>query len=383
MKVLIERNGRKMWLSMPCSDTEMYEKLNSIGIHDPTDTEFHIEDISSGITEFSVLNDSYINLDHINLLARYIDGMVGSEVEQFRAALCYTRGTSIQSIIDISQNLGNYTLIGNDTSLEQAGLQHYLDIHTCISMEEKSKLDLAAVARGLIASSKGYKTPYGMVFDNNLEIDRVFNGTNIPLYYDREFALCYEVHSDNGTEFLLMPCDEICFAKAAHRLGVSDISECEMTLSCCNIEDIRFTEFLKAHADASAFDLNMLAFAVSGFHSYDVDKLLAVYEYAQAAESNIGDKINAMCRIAENLDSFEYAPEAESDESLGRYLIRESGRYNYDPELDDYYDYGGFGADKLDNQDGRFMSTGYVGIKDDIQLYEIFEQDSHQMGGIE
>ena len=55
----------------------------------------------------------------------------------------------------------------------------------------------------------------------------------------------------------------------------------------------------------------------------------------------------------------------------------------YDPELEDYYDYEALGADKFDAQDGRFIESGYVGISDDIQLYEILDGGNHQMGGIE
>ena len=64
-------------------------------------------------------------------------------------------------------------------------------------------------------------------------------------------------------------------------------------------------------------------------------------------------------------------------------MIQSSEHYAYDPELEDYYDYEALGADKFDAQDGRFIKSGYVGISDDIQLYEILDGDNHQMGGIE
>ena len=70
-------------------------------------------------------------------------------------------------------------------------------------------------------------------------------------------------------------------------------------------------------------------------------------------------------------------------EELGEYLIRDSGRYDYDPELEDYYMFDQFGEDTMSEQDGMFLEMGYVGIRDDIQMWEILEQDGQQMGGIQ
>lgn len=383
MIVRFERNGQEARLSMPCSDADMYEKMQSVGVSDPTDTVFHIVTVASTASELSRLNDSEADLDHLNLLARLMDGMCGSEFEQFRGALCYTQSQSVQGIVNLTQNLGNYTLIKNDETLEQAGLQHYLDLHSCITESDKSKYDFASMARELIASGNGYETPYGMVYDNGLEIDRFFNGETIPMYYDRDFVCVYEAKANERTEYLVLPCDEISIKKSAHRLGVSDINDSSLSVDSADCGNPQFREFMESHADASVSDLNMLAYAVSAIERQDFDKLMAVYEYMQAVESNPGDEVVAMTRLAENIDSFEYAPEVIDAEELGKYLIQRSGHYSYDEELDDYYDYEALGTDTLDNQDGRFIESGYVGISDDIQLYEILDGDSQQMGGLQ
>lgn len=383
MIVRFERNGQQARLTMPCSDADMYEKMQSVGVFDPTDTVFHIVTVASTASELSRLNESEADLDHLNLLARLMDGICGSEFEQFRAALCYTQTQSVQGIVNLTQNLGNYTLIKNDETLEQAGLQHYLDLHGCVAESDKSKYDLAVMARELIASGNGYETPYGMVFDNGLEIDRFFNGETIPMYYDRDFIFVYEAKANEKTEYLILPCDEISIKKSAHRLGVSDINQCILSLDDVDLPSFDFRKFLESHEDASVSDLNMLAYAVAAIDRQDIDKLMAVYAYMQAVESNPGDEVVALTRLAENIDSFEYAPEVTDAEELGKYLIQRSGDYSYDEELDDYYNYEALGADKLDAQDGRFIDSGYVGISDDVQLYEILDGDSHQMGGMQ
>ncbi|HPE95689.1 MAG TPA: hypothetical protein PLT66_06465 [Bacillota bacterium] len=383
MIVKFERNGLEAKLKLPCSDAEMFEKMQSVGVSDPTDTVFHIETIASEVSELSRLNDSEADLDHLNLLARLMDGMWGKEFDQFRAALCYTQTVSVQGIVNLTQNLGNYTLIKTDESLEKAGLDYYLDLHGSIAKADEDKNKLAALARELIASGNGYETPYGTVYDNGMEIDRFFNGETIPMYYDRDFICVYEAQANGKTEYLVLPCDEISITKAAHRLGLSDIDGCALSIDDVDLSSYGFREFLESHTDAPVSELNMLTSAVSALDNPDIDKLMAVFEYTQAVESNPGDDVVVLTRLAENIDSFEYAPGATETEELGRYLIQASGHYAYDSELDAYYDYEALGTDKLEAQDGRFIKGGYVGISDDIQLYEILDGDSPQMGGIQ
>lgn len=383
MLVRFERDGRETILNFPRSDAEIFEAMKSIKVFDPTDTVFHVLKVDSDVTELSSLNDIDIDLDHLNLLARLMEGMSASEYDQFRAALCYTQPQSVQGIVNLTQNLGNYTLIKNNESLEQAGLRHYLDLHGCISEAEKSKYDFAAMARKLIATGNGCETPYGVVYDNGLEINYFFNGETIPMYYDRDFLCVYEAQANDKTEYLVMPCDEISIIKAAHRLGVAEINDSSLSVEDVDLPSYSFRQFLEKHTDAPVGELNMLASAVSAIDHRDVDKLMAVFKYTEAVEGNLGDDVGALTRLTENLDSFEFAPDATDIEDLGKYLIQASGHYSYDDELDDYYDYEALGADTLDTQDGRFIEDGYVGISDDIRLDEILDGDSHQMGEIE
>ena len=64
------------------------------------------------------------------------------------------------------------------------------------------------------------------------------------------------------------------------------------------------------------------------------------------------------------------------------YLIQESGEYTYDPELEDYYLYEQFGEDRVNEQNGMFLESGYVGIKDDIEISDIIDESGPRMGGI-
>ena len=69
MKIQIERNGQQTWLNLPCTEQEMQDAEQEIGIHDPTDTKVLLADNDSGISELNVLVGKPHDLDHLNLLA--------------------------------------------------------------------------------------------------------------------------------------------------------------------------------------------------------------------------------------------------------------------------------------------------------------------------
>ena len=124
MKIQIVRNGHLTWLNLPCTEQEMQDAEQEIGITDPTDTKVLLVDIDSGISELSVLSGKVHDLDHLNLLARYIHGMCEGEFNQYRAALFITKATDLKDIINLTQYTQNYSLIAPTDTLESAGRNH-------------------------------------------------------------------------------------------------------------------------------------------------------------------------------------------------------------------------------------------------------------------
>jgi hypothetical protein len=246
-------------------------------------------------------------------------------------------------------------------------------------VEDESKIDFAAIARELIASGKGIESPYGLVFVNDLDPSLFFNGKNMPCYYDRQFVISCFLTKDDSSEHLFLPCNENAIAKAVHRLGASDISECSVEIENFG-HGSKFSELIGAMEDYDLYDLNRLTHEVQDFNVSELDKLAALYEYTQVYMDP--EPIYALTCLAEHLDSFTFAPGIDNTEDLGMYLIQESGEYTYDPELEDYYLYEQFGEDRVNEQNGMFLESGYVGIKDDIEIADIIDESGPRMGGI-
>ena len=161
--------------------------------------------------------------------------------------------------------------------------------------------------------------------------------------------------------------------RAMLRAGIASCSEMQMLVS-----DSRFPDEVECTLDfeyESLFELNRLCYACSGFKEQDFKKLGAVCQMAKpACAANIR-------QLAENLDQFDFAPNVHTPEELGKYMIQQSGHYEYDENLEDFYNYGDYGVKRILQDDGVFVDRGYVSYHGTLTLEELMRDDpaeSHQ-----
>ncbi len=99
-------------------------------------------------------------------------------------------------------------------------------------------------------------------------------------------------------------------------------------------------------------ELNHLACLLSEMAPDDFEKFGAALSMGTHT-SSLADIIN----LAENLDSFEFYPEIESEEDLGRYFTEDLA---IPAELKDYIDYEAYGRDISINEGGHLAPGGYI-----------------------
>ena len=129
----------------------------------------------------------------------------------------------------------------------------------------------------------------------------------------------------------------------------------------------------------SLADLNALAQATDALSSDDMEKLGAVVMLAKP------QNVEQIKNLAENLDLFDFAPGAHTPVEYGKYMIQQSGRFEYDENLDEFYDYEKYGLQRMGEEDGMFTDRGYIAYKGDISLAEIMngsQSSCVEMGGM-
>ncbi len=97
--------------------------------------------------------------------------------------------------------------------------------------------------------------------------------------------------------------------------------------------------------------------------------------------------VKEAANLIAQLDLFDFAPGVLTFEDYGRYMIADSGRYEYDSELDSYYDFRKYGEERSARENGMFVPTGYISYHGFISIEEVMagsetERMDMNMGGM-
>lgn len=113
----------------------------------------------------------------------------------------------------------------------------------------------------------------------------------------------------------------------------------------------------------------------------DWDKLSAVVEIAGV------HKASNIAYLAEHLDDFAFIPHAKSESDVGHFLVDNMNEYAMNIEMEDFFDFSGFGEHYTEEHDGHFVDSGFVYYNSDSTLDEFLEElesedEGMNMGGI-
>ena len=374
------KDDHRTVFNAPSNDYGVDIVLQNLGETDMTKTKQFCAHLGGDVRELAVLIDRFLDIDELNFLAKRLDSFDDRELNQFKAAVLVAKPVELKDMINLTFNLQNYTLITDFSDLSDVGKRHRLNVEMAIPTDDS--YDYYALGESLVSSGTGVMTSYGALFVNGLPMEDLYDGQTFPQYYYEDCVFGVAIENAGKQEYLYLPCDDSAIDRAIHRLGTDSVNNVGLKNLDSGFVPISLDQFLTGicpnYDNTDIYDLNKLASAVTEFSKSDFEKLLAVCDYAET------DDFGKAALLAENLDSFEYAKGAQDTDDLGKYLIKDSGSYSYDDALDNYYDYEALGADTEGNQNGRFTSYGYVGIKDDVTLDEILgeESDEMTMGGI-
>jgi len=132
----------------------------------------------------------------------------------------------------------------------------------------------------------------------------------------------------------------------------------------------------------SLSSLNELCKVTFKLDTVDMEKLGAAIQFAKPQNAT------EIQHLAEQLDLFDFVPGARTPKDYGRHMIRSSGHYEYDDNLDGFYDYEKYCSERIAQEKGEFNSRGYISYKGFVSVQEILfgspsERMSFQMGYLE
>ena len=313
------------------------------------------------------------NVDELDWLGKQLESFDRYELLQFNAAVERFGLSAADELIDLSFCAREVTVISDFTDLEKAGKRHYLTVHGACDSKELENLDGKETALALISGQPGYVTRYGVVYDNGIKLEQAYDRKHLPQSWMAENSILELKIRATGEddpkkqEWVQLPTSQIKLERAMLRVGIASCGEMQMLVS-----DSRFPDEVDCALDferESLFELNRLCQMCSNFKEQDLEKFCAVCQMAKpTCAANIR-------QLAENLDQFDFAPNIHTPEELGKYMIQQSGHYEYDENLEEFYNYGDYGVKRILQDDGVFVDRGYVSYRGTLTLDELMRDD--------
>ena len=313
------------------------------------------------------------NVDELDWLGKQLESFDRYELLQFNAAAERFNLSSVGEMIDLSRSSREITVISDFNDLENVGKRHHLTLLTTGVPEEQGALVGTETAQRLIAGQPGHVTQYGVVYDNGMKLEQAYDGRHLPQSWWAENCLIeLEIGAQGETdkkkfEWVQLPTSQIKLERAMLRAGIPSCGEMQILFS-----GSRFSDEVDCALDfeqESLFELNRLCQTCANFQDADFEKLGAV---CQSAKPTCAANIR---QLAENLNQFDFAPNVHSPEELGKYMIQQSGHYEYDENLEDFYNYGDYGVKRMLQEDGVFADRGYVSYHGTLTLEELMRDD--------
>ena len=360
------------------------ELLEALEIGDAVKADCQVQEINSFYSVLKRTEMLTVNVEELNYLAKRLDSFDTGEAAQFQAMAHKLELFELKDLINLTFCCQQATVITDFSDLAVIGRDHYMNLHGgCAKTEELDALDGEETARRLIESGRGTITPYGVVYDNGMQLEQVYDGRFFPCYYYEPNAITVAVTAKSAPEdtehitWLYLPMAQEEIERALQRAGITDPADVRFRLEDTQLPDD--VDVLLDVEQESLADLNALAQAADALSSDDMKKLGAVVTLAkpQTAEQ--------VKNLVENLELFDFAPGAHTPEEYGKYMIQQSGHFDYDENLDKFYDYEGYALQRMNEEDGIFTDRGYIAYKGYTSLAEIMDgsQSSRmEMGGM-
>ena len=369
------------------------EMLQAIDLGFSRNRDCKVDDLESPYPVLRTLTDTMVNVDQLDYLAKRLDSFAESEAAQFQAMAHKLELAHIKDLINLTFCCQQATVITDFSDLEAVGRAHYMNLHGgCAVGEELADLDGHETALLLIDSGAGTVTPYGVAYDNGMKLEQVYNGQQFPAYLHDNCVMMLAItpkfclKDDQKPEYLYLPASEKQIERTLLRAGIDTATGSQMHIEFDELPD-KVGEALDLE-QLSGDDLpalNRLCRAIAPMKDADMEKLNAVVLMADASD------IIAVCQLAENLDQFDFIPDIHTPEEYGRYMIQQSGHFEYDENLEGFYDYRRYGEDHVHEECGQFNECGYVAYQGTLTLDELMRADpaeqyqqeqGPQMGGL-
>ena len=300
--------------------TYCMDLLEALEIGDAVKADCKVEAVDSFFSVLKRTEMLTVNVEELNYLAKRLESFDTGEAAQFQAMAHKLELFELKDLINLTFCCQQATVITDFSDLAAIGRDHYMNLHGgSASVDELNKLDVEETARQLIENGGGTITPYGVIYDNGMELEQIYDGRLFPCYYYEPNAITVAVTSKTEPEdtehitWLFLPMVQEEIDRALLRGGITDPSEIRLSL-----ED-----------------------------SWQKDGMLLTY--AAVLEAEKPDTLRGACELLRNLDNYQRI--VEGAYGYGQQRLQETLGLDDEAiyELDGYMDFEKYGQDCMEN----------------------------------
>ena len=363
------------------------EMLEVLCIGHATRRDCMVDSIESDYPALERLEGEMINLDELDYLFQRLDSFDEHEKAAFQSVMHDRDYVDMTDLINLTFCCDMPIVITEFSALDALGKQHYIMSQGgCAPAKDVEKQNGRAIMERLIHGGEGKVTPYGVLYENGMEIVPYYHeGGVFPKYRYRERVMeveisdCAEPEDTLAVSSLQLPLSQKQIEHIVERTGIQDAENIRLWFVDSILPDE--IEAALSFENESLEELNKLCTVLAKMDGNDLKKLSAV------VESTRPDRAFELRQLAENLDLFDYIPNIKNAEEYGKYMIRDSGHFEYDENLKDYYNYAAYGEERINQEEGEFNIFGYVSYHGTMSLDELMMEDpaeehEMEMGGM-
>ena len=353
------------------------EMLQAMDLGYSVNRDCTVDEVDSRCHVLNALHGTLVNVDQLDYLAKRLDSFCEDEDAQFQAMAHKLELADIKDLINLTFCCQQATVITDFSDLEAVGRSHFMNLNGgSAKVEELENLDGVETALLLIDGGGETITPYGVVYDNGMVLEQLYNGRQFPAYLYDVHPMVLEVTPAGGLtegsnpEHLYLPASEQQIKRALLRAGITAMYDAHLRLVFDELPEKAAETLDLEHLHGDDLPaLNRLCRAIDPMGDADTEKLNAIVLMAEPED------MMAVCQLAENLAQFDFVPGVQTPEEYGRHMIRQSGHFEYDENLEGFYDYRGYGERRVQEEGGQFNECGYVAYHGTMTLDELMRED--------
>ena len=356
--------------------------LESLDIGGPRARDCTVEEFQGPVPILKRLEGCKVNVDELDYLVKRLDSFADNELAQFQGMAAAKGFAEITDLINLTFNLDHFTLCKDVSSYGKIGREYVMNTEGAVPAHDEDDPKYAAIGKDLIDRGLAQITEKGLLIYNPFdELTEVYDGQTFPEYYYENSLASAEVSYNGRTELLLLPGEELAIQKALARLGAPSDSDCEIKFCLNQGEDDAWEERIEGIIRSEGlYEANKM---LRSLDTGDMDwgKLTAAVELTDVkSAANIA-------AVAEHLGEFAFIPDAKSESDVGHFLVDNVEEYEMNIEMEEYFDFSGFGEYFAEEHDGQFVSGGFVYFDSDRTLDEFLEElesedEGMDMGGM-